>query len=166
MNLSEQFKHMKKQRGPGYKPRTRHLAPDGWAIYTNRLFLETSPYLLQHAHNPVDWHAWGDVGMAVRPESRHVRKFHNMNFMPSLEGANHLIEELRAGLVQEPAQLDPDVAGTSDESRLVGGASGTEADEPAPALLLTGPVATTTAPATTSPPAIPPSGRSRSRTCT
>jgi uncharacterized protein YyaL (SSP411 family) len=26
---------------------------------TNRLIHETSPYLLQHAHNPVDWHAWG-----------------------------------------------------------------------------------------------------------
>jgi uncharacterized protein YyaL (SSP411 family) len=25
----------------------------------NRLINETSPYLLQHAHNPVDWHAWG-----------------------------------------------------------------------------------------------------------
>jgi uncharacterized protein len=26
---------------------------------TNRLARETSPYLLQHAHNPVDWFAWG-----------------------------------------------------------------------------------------------------------
>ncbi len=26
--------------------------------YTNNLIKETSPYLLQHAHNPVDWHAW------------------------------------------------------------------------------------------------------------
>ena len=26
----------------------------------NRLSREKSPYLLQHAHNPVDWHAWGD----------------------------------------------------------------------------------------------------------
>ena len=26
----------------------------------NRLIHETSPYLLQHAHNPVDWHPWGD----------------------------------------------------------------------------------------------------------
>ena len=29
------------------------------AQYTNRLASEKSPYLLQHAHNPVDWHAWG-----------------------------------------------------------------------------------------------------------
>ena len=27
-------------------------------LYTNSLINETSPYLLQHAHNPVDWHAW------------------------------------------------------------------------------------------------------------
>jgi hypothetical protein len=27
--------------------------------YTNDLIHETSPYLLQHAHNPVDWHPWG-----------------------------------------------------------------------------------------------------------
>ena len=26
--------------------------------YTNALINETSPYLLQHAHNPVNWHAW------------------------------------------------------------------------------------------------------------
>ncbi|MDA1348974.1 MAG: thioredoxin domain-containing protein [Chloroflexi bacterium] len=26
---------------------------------TNRLIKETSPYLLQHAHNPVDWYPWG-----------------------------------------------------------------------------------------------------------
>ncbi len=28
--------------------------------YTNSLINETSPYLLQHAHNPVDWHSWND----------------------------------------------------------------------------------------------------------
>ncbi|GAO03374.1 thioredoxin domain-containing protein [Anaeromyxobacter sp. PSR-1] len=28
--------------------------------FTNRLALERSPYLLQHAHNPVSWWAWGD----------------------------------------------------------------------------------------------------------
>jgi uncharacterized protein len=27
--------------------------------FTNRLINETSPYLLQHAHNPVDWYPWG-----------------------------------------------------------------------------------------------------------
>ncbi len=28
--------------------------------YTNRLVHEKSPYLLQHAHNPVDWYPWGE----------------------------------------------------------------------------------------------------------
>lgn len=32
--------------------------------YTNRLIHETSPYLLQHAHNPVDWFPWGDEALA------------------------------------------------------------------------------------------------------
>jgi len=31
--------------------------------YTNRLIDETSPYLLQHAHNPVDWHPWGEEAL-------------------------------------------------------------------------------------------------------
>jgi uncharacterized protein YyaL (SSP411 family) len=31
---------------------------------TNRLANETSPYLLQHAHNPVDWYAWGEEAFA------------------------------------------------------------------------------------------------------
>ena len=29
-------------------------------IFTNRLAQETSPYLLQHAHNPVDRHPWNE----------------------------------------------------------------------------------------------------------
>ena len=33
--------------------------PDGSWRYTNRLSKETSPYLLLHAHNPVDWYPWG-----------------------------------------------------------------------------------------------------------
>jgi uncharacterized protein len=47
-------------KGSGYVPRTRHLDPAGAPLYTNRLILESSPYLAQHAHNPVDWFAWGD----------------------------------------------------------------------------------------------------------
>ena len=37
--------------------RTRQKPPA--ADYTNRLADETSPYLLQHAHNPVNWYPWG-----------------------------------------------------------------------------------------------------------
>ncbi len=32
--------------------------------YANRLAKETSPYLLQHAHNPVDWYPWGEEAFA------------------------------------------------------------------------------------------------------
>ncbi len=33
-------------------------------VHSNRLACETSPYLLQHAHNPVDWYPWGDEAFA------------------------------------------------------------------------------------------------------
>ena len=51
-------------RAPGYVPRTRHLNPDGTPKYMNRLFLESSPYLRQHSHNPVNWYAWGGEAFA------------------------------------------------------------------------------------------------------
>jgi len=34
----------------------------------NRLFHETSPYLLQHAYNPVDWYPWGPEALQVAKE--------------------------------------------------------------------------------------------------
>jgi uncharacterized protein YyaL (SSP411 family) len=51
-------------RGPAYVPRTHHLDADGRPLFTNRLALESSPYLLQHAHNPVNWFPWGDEAFA------------------------------------------------------------------------------------------------------
>lgn len=33
--------------------------------HTNELIRETSPYLLQHAHNPVHWHTWGPAALAL-----------------------------------------------------------------------------------------------------
>ncbi|HEV7922448.1 MAG TPA: thioredoxin domain-containing protein [Thermoanaerobaculia bacterium] len=40
---------------------------------TNRLANETSPYLLQHAHNPVDWYPWGDEAFGkARAEDKPV----------------------------------------------------------------------------------------------
>ena len=35
---------------------------------TNRLALETSPYLQQHADNPVDWYAWNDSTLRLARE--------------------------------------------------------------------------------------------------
>ena len=37
---------------------------DTMHAHTNRLSHESSPYLLQHAHNPVDWYPWGDEAFA------------------------------------------------------------------------------------------------------
>ena len=40
---------------------------------TNRLATETSPYLLQHAENPVDWYPWGDEALArARTEDKPI----------------------------------------------------------------------------------------------
>jgi len=33
-------------------------------MHTNRLIHESSPYLQEHAHNPVDWHPWGEEALA------------------------------------------------------------------------------------------------------
>jgi len=34
-------------------------------LYTNALINETSPYLLQHAHNPVQWYPWGEQAITL-----------------------------------------------------------------------------------------------------
>jgi uncharacterized protein len=38
-------------------------------LYTNRLINEKSPYLLQHAHNPVDWYPWGEEAISAAKSS-------------------------------------------------------------------------------------------------
>ena len=35
-------------------------------LYTNRLIRQKSPYLIQHAHNPVDWYPWGPKALSAR----------------------------------------------------------------------------------------------------
>jgi uncharacterized protein len=41
--------------------------------HTNHLINETSPYLLQHAHNPVDWYSWGDAAFQkAKSENRPI----------------------------------------------------------------------------------------------
>jgi uncharacterized protein len=41
--------------------------------YTNHLIHEKSPYLLQHAHNPVDWYPWGEEAFAkARKENKPI----------------------------------------------------------------------------------------------
>ncbi|MFN3238120.1 MAG: thioredoxin domain-containing protein [Pseudomonadales bacterium] len=45
--------------------RTTLLDANGRPKYTNRLLRDSSPYLVQHAHNPVDWYPWGEEAFAV-----------------------------------------------------------------------------------------------------
>ncbi|WP_083511938.1 DUF255 domain-containing protein [Alicyclobacillus acidiphilus] len=45
----------------------------GEHIHTNHLIHEKSPYLLQHAHNPVDWYPWsGEAFQKAARESKPV----------------------------------------------------------------------------------------------
>jgi uncharacterized protein YyaL (SSP411 family) len=59
-SVAEAIQESARSRPADYVPRTRHRQPDGSASFWNRLSLETSPYLQQHAHNPVNWFPWGD----------------------------------------------------------------------------------------------------------
>ncbi|MDF1810318.1 MAG: thioredoxin domain-containing protein [Phycisphaerales bacterium] len=47
--------------------------------HTNRLSEETSPYLLQHAHNPVDWYPWSDEAFA-EAQRRNVPVFLSIGY--------------------------------------------------------------------------------------
>ena len=44
--------------------RTRHWRKPGTPQFINRLITSSSPYLRQHAHNPVNWHPWGAEAFA------------------------------------------------------------------------------------------------------
>ena len=59
-SLQKKLDKKLRAQGVDYVPRTRHLNEDGSPQFTNRLLLESSPYLRQHAHNPVNWYPWGD----------------------------------------------------------------------------------------------------------
>src|SRR5436190_20527906 len=46
------------------------MKPD---MHTNRLAQEKSPYILQHAHNPVDWYPWSEEACAkARRENKPI----------------------------------------------------------------------------------------------
>ena len=66
--VRQQLDRALQAKGEAYTPRTRHLFEDGRPQYTNRLILEPSPYLLQHAHNPVNWYPWGEEAFARAQE--------------------------------------------------------------------------------------------------
>lgn len=49
---------------PACKSTGQSPASDGAHEFTNELIHESSPYLLQHAHNPVNWYPWGEKALA------------------------------------------------------------------------------------------------------
>ncbi len=52
---------------------TANSSPAAESQYTNRLSKERSPYLLQHAHNPVDWYPWGEEAFSkARRENKPI----------------------------------------------------------------------------------------------
>ncbi len=57
-SLEQRLRQAEAAREGSYDKRTEHLDEQGRAIFINRLILEDSPYLLQHAHNPVNWYPW------------------------------------------------------------------------------------------------------------
>src|SRR3989304_3452227 len=99
--LIRRFEQAREARGDGYRPRTKHLRPDGFAKYTNRLFLETSPSLLPHAHNPVNWYPWGDGGFVCGGRLRGVRR--------PCDGEPERVTEIGRNLtmyIQQPLSLE------------------------------------------------------------
>jgi len=71
--VARQLVNALRDKGTSYRPRTEHLNADGSPQYTNRLLLEDSPYLIQHAHNPVNWFPWGAEAFArARQEDKPI----------------------------------------------------------------------------------------------
>ncbi len=62
--MKKQLKAALAKQGNDYQPRTKNLLKDGRPAFVNRLILEDSPYLQQHAHNPVNWFPWGEEAFA------------------------------------------------------------------------------------------------------
>ncbi len=66
---TEGGKHMRTSRSNPSTTTTAQSRPS----HMNRLAGETSPYLLQHAHNPVDWYPWGEEALSrARRENKPI----------------------------------------------------------------------------------------------
>ncbi len=72
--------------------------------WTNRLISETSPYLLQHAHNPVDWRPWGQEAFD-EARSRDVPIFLSIGY-----SACHWCH-----VMEHESFADPEIAGFLNE---------------------------------------------------
>ncbi|WP_423822958.1 thioredoxin domain-containing protein [Salinisphaera sp. SPP-AMP-43] len=59
MASAAELRAIRERRQDEYTVRTRFVDTTGEPRYVNHLIGEDSPYLLQHAHNPVAWYPWG-----------------------------------------------------------------------------------------------------------
>jgi len=79
------------------------LANDSLAKLTDRYRQERPDVRSVTFH----WHAWGDIGMATKPETRLALEMISLEFMPASEGLAHFLHELEQG-GQEPEVLITD----------------------------------------------------------
>ncbi len=63
--LQQELRQVEDNKADVYEKRTQHKDAEGNTLFINRLILEDSPYLLQHAHNPVNWYAWGEEAFST-----------------------------------------------------------------------------------------------------
>ncbi|MFN9916454.1 MAG: KR domain-containing protein, partial [Pirellulaceae bacterium] len=54
------------------------------------------------------WHAWGDIGMATKPETKLALEMIQMQFMPATEGLAHLLREIEGGAPQSEVLITDD----------------------------------------------------------
>ena len=81
--LESKLRKIEVEKEGNYDKRTEHLDDQGRSIFINRLILEDSPYLLQHAHNPVNWYAWGRKPSPMR-NNRANRFFYRLVIPPAI----------------------------------------------------------------------------------
>lgn len=57
---SRYFDAFRRKKGQ-YPVKSEHLSESGEPVFVNQLIESSSPYLLQHAHNPVEWLSWSEA---------------------------------------------------------------------------------------------------------
>ena len=67
--LEENLRSAERAKEGPYEKRTEHFHANGTTEFINRLIYEDSPYLLQHAHNPVNWFPWGTEAFEIAESS-------------------------------------------------------------------------------------------------
>jgi len=64
-DFSDASRVFKLSKTPSFTLPTRNMSSTSQPEFANRLAKEKSPYLLQHAHNPVDWYPWSEEALEL-----------------------------------------------------------------------------------------------------